>query len=128
MGQKAKKPILINDLKLIIKAINEQKKEEIKKFRDKSIILIGFAGGFRRNEIVSLDYEDLDFVSEGLKITIKRSKTDQYGEGTIKALPYFNNQEYCPVKNLKQWLEISKIKSGPLFRRLLKDQIYLIID
>ena len=118
--QKGKKPILINDLKLIIKAINEQKKEEIKKFRDKSIILIGFAGGFRRNEIVSLDYEDLDFVSEGLKITIKRSKTDQYGEGTIKALPYFNNQEYCPVINLKKWLEISKIKSGPLFRRFTK--------
>ena len=118
--QKGKKPILINDLKLIIKAINEQKKEEIKKFRDKSIILIGFAGGFRRNEIVSLDYEDLDFVSEGLKITIKRSKTDQYGEGTIKALPYFNNQEYCPVINLKKWLEISKIKSGSLFRRFTK--------
>ena len=118
--QKGKKPLLINDLRAIINAINEQKNEEIKKFRDKSIILIGFAGGFRRNEIVSLDYEDLDFVSEGLKITIKRSKTDQYGEGAVKALPYFNNQEYCPVKNLKQWLEISKIKSGPLFRRFTK--------
>ena len=118
--QKSKKPILINDLRLIIKAINEQEKEDIKKLRDKSIILIGFAGGFRRNEIVSLDYEDLNFVSEGLKMTIKRSKTDQFGEGSIKALPYFDNHEYCPVRNLKQWIEVSKINSGPLFRRFSK--------
>ena len=67
--------------------INEQKIEDIKKFRDKSIILIGFAGGFRRTELISIDYEDLEFVPEGLKITIKRSKTDQFGEGMIKGLP-----------------------------------------
>ena len=70
--QKGKKPILINNLKLLINAIDEVKEEEIKKFRDRSIILIGFSGGFRRNEIVSLDYDDLDFVSEGLKINLKR--------------------------------------------------------
>ena len=110
--QKGKKPLLINSLKLIIKVINEQKKEKIKKLRDKSIILIGFSGGFRRNEIVSLNYEDLEFVSEGLKIAIRRSKTDQFGEGSIKALPYFDNSEYCPVITLKQWLEVSKINSG----------------
>jgi len=118
--QKSKKPILIKDLKLIIKAINEQNKQEIKKLRDKSIIIIGFSGGFRRNEIVSLDYDDLEFVSEGLKITIKKSKTDQFGEGTIKALPYFNNSEYCPVITLKKWIEIAKINTGPLFRRFSK--------
>ena len=86
--QKGKKPILINDLKKILKVIDEQNIKDIKKLRDKSIILIGFSGGFRRNEIVSLDYEDLNFVHEGLKITVKRSKTDQFGEGSIKALPY----------------------------------------
>jgi site-specific recombinase XerD len=118
--QKCKKPLLINSLKLIIKVINEQKKEKIKKLRDKSIILIGFSGGFRRNEIVTLNYEDLEFVSEGLKITIRRSKTDQFGEGTVKALPYFDNSEYCPVITLKQWLEVSKINSGPVFRRFSK--------
>jgi site-specific recombinase XerD len=118
--QKGKKPLLINSLKLIIKAINEQKKEKIKKLRDKSIILIGFSGGFRRNEIVKLNYEDLEFVYEGLKIAIRRSKTDQFGEGTIKALPYFDNSEYCPVITLKQWLEVSKINSGPVFRRFSK--------
>ena len=118
--QKGKKPILINNLKAIINAIDQQKKEEIKKFRDKTIILIGFSGGFRRNEIVALDYEDCDFVSEGVKIFIKKSKTDQFGEGFIKALPYFDNSQYCPVLALKKWIEISKINSGPLFRRFSK--------
>ena len=118
--QKAKKPILINSLKLIIDAIDQQNKQEIKKFRDRSIILIGFSGGFRRNEIVSLDYDDLDFVPEGLKINIKRSKTDQFGEGFTKALPYFDSSQYCPVVSLKNWLDISKITSGPVFRRFVK--------
>ena len=118
--QKGKKPILINSLKKIINVIDQQKKEEIKKLRDRSIILIGFSGGFRRNEIVSLDYEDLDFVPEGLKIILRRSKTDQFGEGFTKALPYFDSSQYCPVVSLKNWLEVSRITSGPLFRRFVK--------
>ena len=118
--QKGKKPILINHLKQLINVIDEQKNEDIKKLRDRSIILIGFSGGFRRNEIVSLDYDDLDFVEEGLKIQIRRSKTDQFGEGLVKALPYFNNTKYCPVISLKKWIEISRINSGPLFKRFLK--------
>jgi site-specific recombinase XerD len=118
--QKGKKPILINDLKLIINVIDQQQNQDIKKLRDRSIILIGFSGGFRRNEIVSLDYEDLDFVSEGLKIDIKRSKTDQFGEGSKKALPYFDNSQYCPVVSLQKWLKISNINSGALFRRFSK--------
>ena len=118
--QKAKKPLLINNLKEIINVIDKQKKEEIKKLRDRSIILIGFSGGFRRNEIVSLDYEDLDFVTEGLKINLRRSKTDQFGEGFKKALPYFDNRQYCPVVSLKKWLDVSKIASGPVFRRFIK--------
>jgi site-specific recombinase XerD len=118
--QKGKKPILISSLKKIVNTIDEQKNEEIKKIRDRSIILIGFAGGFRRNEIVSLDYGDLDFVPEGLKITLKRSKTDQFGEGTLKGLPYFDSSQYCPVLSLKKWIETSNIDSGPLFRRFSK--------
>ena len=118
--QKGKKPLLINNLKLLINAIDEIKEEEIKKLRDRSIILIGFSGGFRRNEIVSLDYDDLDFVTEGLKINLKRSKTDQYGTGLIKGLPYFDNPQYCPVLSLKKWINISKINTGPLFRRFSK--------
>jgi integrase len=118
--QKGKKPLLINNLKLLIKAIDQQEKEEIKKIRDRSIILIGFSGGFRRNEIVSLDYDDLDFVQEGLKINLRKSKTDQFGEGSIKGLPYFDNQEFCPVISIQKWIRVSKINSGALFRRFSK--------
>ena len=121
--QKGKKPLLISHLKSIINVINEQQNEEIKKFRDRSIILIGFGGGFRRTELISIDYEDLEFVPEGLKITIRRSKTDQFGEGMIKGLPYFPNEIYCPVTSLKKWLEVSKIKSGPIFRRFSKGSL-----
>tara|TARA_B100001939_G_scaffold238843_1_gene206205 strand:+ start:60 stop:974 length:915 start_codon:yes stop_codon:yes gene_type:complete len=112
--QKSKKPLLINDLKIIINQINEEK-NETKKLKNKSLILIGFAGGFRRSELVSIEYDDVDFVPEGVKIFIKRSKTDQTGEGMTKAIPYFENSSYCPVISLKQWIEIASIKSGKIF-------------
>ena len=118
--QNGKKPLLINNLKKIINVIDQQKKEKIKIFRDRTIILIGFSGGFRRNEIVSLDFDDLDFVEEGLKINIKRSKTDQFGAGSTKGLPYFENSQYCPVVSIQKWIEISKINSGAIFRRFTK--------
>ena len=118
--QKGKKPLLINNLKILINVIDKENNEEIKKLRDRSIILIGFSGGFRRNEIVSLDYDDLEFVQEGLKISLKRSKTDQFGEGLVKGLPYFENSKYCPVISIKKWIEISKISSGAIFRRFIK--------
>ena len=119
-NQEGKKPILISHLKAIINVIDQVDKTESKKLRDRTIILIGFSGGFRRNEIVSLNFEDLDFVPEGVKIHIRRSKTDQFGEGSIKALPYFDSSEYCPVISLKKWIKISKINSGPIFRRFSK--------
>ena len=120
VNQKGKKPLLINDLKQIIDLINQQNEPDIKKLRNKALLLIGFAGGFRRNELISLNFEDLEFVFEGLKINIKRSKTDQFGEGFTKGIPYFENYLYCPVKNLKNWLNISKIKKGPVFVRFSK--------
>ena len=109
--QKAKKPILINDLKLIIKAIDEDK------IRDKALILIGFSGGFRRSELVNIHYDDIEFVTEGVKILIKRSKTDQTGEGSVKAIPYFDNQEFCPVVALKNYVskKFSNTNEGKIF-------------
>ena len=118
--QRGKKPLLIKNLKKIINVIDYINDEEIKKLRDRSILLIGFSGGFRRNEIVSLDYNDLDFVSEGLKINLKRSKTDQFGEGSVKGLPYSEKPQYCPVVSIQRWIEITKITSGPIFRRFIK--------
>ena len=63
------------------------------------------------------------FVEEGLKITLRRSKTDQFGEGMVKGIPYFTNEKYCPVISLKNWINLSKIKTGPIFRRFAKGSI-----
>ena len=114
-NQKSKKPILINELKLIINAIVEANQSEIKKIRDKALILIGFSGGFRRSELVNIEHEDIEFVNEGVKIFIKRSKTDQSGEGMIKAIPYFDNKSFCPVISLKDWINYSETNSGKIF-------------
>ncbi len=113
--QRAKKPILINDLKIIIKAIHKEK------IRDKALILIGFAGGFRRSELVNIYYDDLEFVSEGVKILVRRSKTDQSGEGIVKAIPYFDNQEFCPVVALKNYINDKSFGSK-------EDKVFKISD
>jgi len=113
--QKAKKPLLINDLKMIINIIDESKQSENKKLRDRALMLIGFSGGFRRSELVNIEHDDVEFVNEGVKIFIKRSKTDQSGEGMIKAIPYFDNKLFCPVVSLKKWISNSEIKSGKIF-------------
>tara|TARA_Y100001970_G_scaffold292086_1_gene431866 strand:+ start:1425 stop:2339 length:915 start_codon:yes stop_codon:yes gene_type:complete len=112
--QKAKKPILINELKLIINAIDKDKNIK-RRLKNRTLILVGFAGGFRRSELVAIHYEDIDFVNEGVKIFVKKSKTDQSGEGMTKAIPYFSNLNYCPVTSLKKWTEETKIKSGKIF-------------
>ncbi|MDC0125364.1 site-specific integrase [Candidatus Pelagibacter sp.] len=114
-NQKGKKPLLINDLKLLINAIHQSNEKDKRKIRDKALVLIGFSGGFRRSELVDIEYEDLEFVSEGVKIFVKRSKTDQSGEGMTKAIPYFDNEKFCPVIALKNWIEIFDLKNSRIF-------------
>jgi site-specific recombinase XerD len=127
--QLSKKPILINDLKLLINVIdnklvtinqsNIHKKEKIEltSIRNKALILLGFAGGFRRSELVNIEYNEVEFVDEGVKILVKKSKTDQSGEGLIKAIPYFDNKFYCPVLALKKYIGLKFIntKQGLIF-------------
>ena len=114
-NQKGKKPLLINDLKKIINVINEGKEKSDRKIRDKALILIGFAGGFRRSELVNIENEDIEFVSEGVKIFVKRSKTDQSGEGMTKAIPYFDKPDFCPVIALKDWISLLQKKQNKIF-------------
>ena len=114
-NQKGKKPLLINDLKLLIQAIDRSKEKNIRKIRDKALVLIGFSGGFRRSELVNIEYEDIEFVEEGVKIFVKRSKTDQSGEGMTKAIPYFENINFCPVKALNKWVVEAELKDGKIF-------------
>lgn len=84
--------------------------------RDRALLLLGFAGAFRRSELVSLDVADLQFLPEGLVVTLRRSKTDQEGRGTSKAIPMGQWAETCPVRALKTWLKAANITKGPIFR------------
>jgi integrase len=84
--------------------------------RDGAVILLGFAGAFRRSELVGLDFEDCAFGKDGLTITLRRSKTDQQGTGRKIGIPYGSNPETCPVRNVQSWLELAAISTGPLFR------------
>jgi integrase len=86
--------------------------------RDRALILLGFAGAFRRSEVVGLDIADLDFSRDGLTVTLRRSKTDQEGQGRKVGIPYGSNPDTCPVRVLQSWLELAGIASGPVFRSL----------
>lgn len=88
--------------------------------RDRALILLGFAGAFRRSELVGLDIEDIAECPDGLRITLRRSKTDQDGEGRIVGVPYGSNPDTCPVRTYKSWVEEARIVSGPLFRGMDK--------
>jgi site-specific recombinase XerD len=86
--------------------------------RDRALILLGFAGAFRRSELVGLDIEDCAFGKDGLRVALRRSKTDQDGAGRKIGIPYGSNPETCPVRVLQTWLEQAAIASGPVFRSL----------
>ncbi|HLO03668.1 MAG TPA: site-specific integrase [Symbiobacteriaceae bacterium] len=84
--------------------------------RDRALLLIGFAGAFRRSELVALDVDHVQVTKEGLVITLERSKTDQEGQGRKVGIPYGSNPATCPVRALHAWLGASGIKDGALFR------------
>lgn len=86
--------------------------------RDQTILLLGFAGAFRRSELVALDISDLEFCKDGLRITIRRSKTDQERGGATIAVPA--GTFACPVKAVRAWLKAARIKHGAIFRPVSK--------
>jgi integrase len=88
--------------------------------RDRAVILLGFAEAFRRSELVALDVEDCVFGRDGLTITLRRSKTDQEGQGRKIGIPYGSNPETCPVRVVQAWLEQSRITDGALFRSITR--------
>lgn len=85
--------------------------------RNRLVLLIGYAGSFRRSEIVSLQCEDVKFVRNGVEILLRYSKTDQMGVGRKIAIGYGTRLDTCPVRNLQEWIERTGISAGPLFRR-----------
>lgn len=90
--------------------------------RDRALILLGFAGGFRRSELVGLNCADLTFVPEGIEALVRRSKTDQEGEGLIKVIAYGSDPATCPVRAVRDWLELSGITEGPMFRPISRHE------
>jgi integrase len=84
--------------------------------RDRALILLGFAGAFRRSELAGLDLADCDFGKDGLTITLRRSKIDQEAVGRKVGIPYGSNPDTCPVRNLQTWIDAAGIECGPLFR------------
>jgi len=86
--------------------------------RDRALILLGFAGAFRRSELVGLTVDDCAFGKDGLTVTLRRSKTDQAEAGRKIGIPYGSNPETCPVRNLQSWIEQGGVSGGPLFRSI----------
>jgi integrase len=93
----------------------------LRALRDSALLQLAFFGAFRRSEIVAICVEHLDWQEQGLDILIPHSKTDQYHEGRYCAIP-FGNEQLCPIRALKRWLEESNIQQGPIFRRLHTDE------
>lgn len=83
--------------------------------RDRALLLIGFAGAFRRSELVALNVDDAEFTSDGLIIALRRSKTDQEGRGRKIGIPALPSSDACPVRALHEWLDASRITTGPIF-------------
>lgn len=84
--------------------------------RDRALILLGYAGALRRSELVALDRSDVEMTRDGLIFTIRRSKTDQEGEGTKIGIPHGSSPATCPVRALDAWIDAAAIGAGPLFR------------
>lgn len=109
-----KTPTLTDDIRVMVEATDTG----IIGTRDRALLLLGFAGAFRRSELVGLDAEDCLFGKDGLTVTLRRSKTDQDGAGRKIGIPYGSNPDTCPVRSIQAWLEMAAITSGPLFRSI----------
>jgi integrase len=133
-AQTGKRPLLTKDIRKMIRGLPEG----LAGTRDRALLLLGFAGGFRRSELAALDIADIAFTDDGLVLTLRRSKTDPEGQGRKVALPSGSHPETCPVRALRRWLEESGLSAGALFRainrhhqlrpaRLHQDSIGLIV-
>ena len=110
--QRQVKALLKDDLLEMMVHLDQQK--PMKAARDKAVILVGFAGAFRRSELVGLRYEDITEYEGGIELLLRRSKTDQEGAGRTVFIPYARGSR-CPVKALKNWTTLAGIDRGPLF-------------
>jgi integrase len=111
-NQNVKQPLLTEDVREMVALLSNK----LIDLRDKALMLLGFAGAFRRSELVGLDIEDLSFGKEGLTVRIQRSKTDQEARGREVGIPYGSNPMTCPIRAAQDWLAALGITAGALFR------------
>lgn len=111
-AQRQKEAIRTDDLRRMVATLSDNTIGR----RDRALLLLGFAGAFRRSEIVALDVQDVQFVREGALVTIRKSKTDQEQSRRIIAIPYASRPDTCPVRSLKAWIESAVPDNGALFR------------
>jgi integrase len=109
---KGKDALLDNDLRAIVGELDDF----LRDIRDRALLLIGFAGAFRRSELVGIQFEHVSHVAEGLVIQIPKSKSDQVGQGREVSIPFGAHAETCPVSAFNRWIEKGKITDGPVFR------------
>lgn len=114
VAQTRKAPLLVEQ----VKALAEALPASLSGVRDRALLLLGFAGAFRRSELVALTVEDLEWTEEGLKVRLRRSKTDPEGEGRTVGIP--RGSDACPLTALKAWLDAARIREGPLFREVTR--------
>jgi len=111
-AQTPKDALLTEDIRAMMKGLPEG----LSDLRDRALLLVGFAGALRRSELVGLDVEDVSFEQEGMVLTLRRSKTDQEGQGQTIAIPHGRHAATCPVQALQEWLAAAGIAAGPIFR------------
>lgn len=117
VAQRGKDPILVDDLRAMIAALPQ----DLRGRRDRALLLLGFAGAFRRSELVGLAVSDIRFTRAGAVVTLRRSKTDQVGAGREVAVPKGGAPATCPVRAVRDWLRAAGVGDGPVFRRLDRD-------
>jgi site-specific recombinase XerD len=110
-----KAPAVDQEIQRLVDAVEPQ---TLKGLRDRALLLVGFAGAFRRSELVALDVEHLTACPEGLSVLINSSKTDQEGQGQVVAIARVQDSPYCPVQALSDWMVAADIASGAVLRRM----------
>lgn len=111
-AETGKEPTLTEDLRAMVATCGS----DLLGLRNRALLLLGFAGAFRRSELVALDLVDLNFTRDGCIVTIRRSKTDQEAQGAEVGIPYGSKPDTCPVRALRDWIDAARITEGPLFR------------
>lgn len=106
-------PLVLEDLRRMLPCLRD---DSVGGLRDRALLVVGFAGAFRRSELVTLELSDLNFTDDGVVVTVRRSKTDQEGRGVTVGLPHGSDPSTCPPRTLLAWLRAAELQTGPVFR------------